>query len=351
MKNNKNTTVIILFLLFFIILLSFTAYKIKNYGQTENSEKTLGYVVDSTPLLNPTKETKIYFVGDIMLDRGVLNSVNKNFNGDFSLLFENVTELEKADILFGNLEGPVSDKGNNVGSKYSFRMKPEVLPILKNVGFNIFSFANNHVGDWNVQAFNDTLKRLREQEIFVTGAGENKKEASSPTVIIKNDIRFGFLGFSDVGPDWMKAKEFTSGILLASDPDFESIIINAKQDSDVLIVSMHFGEEYKEVHNKRQEYLAKKAIDSGADMVIGHHPHVIEDIEFYKEKPIIYSLGNFMFDQYFSAETMEGMVLMTTFEGKNLKELKSLKSVQNNKYQIEGLYEETIIERTGNTTL
>lgn len=287
-----------------------------------------------------SKETVIYFVGDMMLTRGVESSVNKNFEGDYSKLFENVSELKKADILFGNLEGPVSDKGNNVGSKYSFRMNPVVLDSIKNIGFDILSFANNHVGDWNKDAFIDTLSRLKEANILKTGAGLNIEEASSPTIIEKNDIKFGFLGFSDVGPMHMEAKENQPGILLTNNPDFNKIIKNAKDKCDVLIVSFHFGEEYQETHNKRQEDLSHKAIDNGADIIIGHHPHVIQDIVWYKEKPIIYSLGNFIFDQYFSRETMRGMVFSITFEGKEIKNTKKLISVLNKKYQIEGLYEE-----------
>jgi poly-gamma-glutamate synthesis protein (capsule biosynthesis protein) len=343
-KKRLKIIIIILSGIFLIASIGFTALAIKNYQKSKTNNDTTESTLGSIPTAPALKETKIYFVGDIMLDRGVLNSVNKNFNGNFSELFRNVPELKNADILFGNLEGPVSNTGNNVGSKYSFRMSPSVLLTLKDVGFNIFSFANNHVGDWNVAAFNDTLNRFKENNFFVAGAGIDKKQASIPTVIEKNGIHFGFLGFSDVGPNWMEAKENKPGILLASDPNFSSIVKSAKENVDVLIVSIHFGEEYEEVHNKKQEKLAHMAIDSGADMIIGHHPHVIQDIEYYNEKPIIYSLGNFIFDQYFSKETMRGLVVMATFEGEKLKELKSLISLQNKKYQIEGLYEKDKIE-------
>lgn len=337
---NKKLKIIIIILsgIFLIASIGATIFVIKNHQKLKAKENT---PENTNGVISPIKtqaETKIYFVGDIMLDRGVLSSVNKNFNGNFSELFKNVTELKNADILFGNLEGPVSDVGNNVGSKYSFRMNPSVLTTLKDVGFNILSFANNHVGDWNVSAFNDTLKRLGENNILATGAGINKDYAAIPVIIEKNGIRFGFLGFSDVGPNWMEAKENKPGILLASDPNFSSIIKTAKENTDVLIVSIHFGEEYEEIHNKKQENLAHLAIDAGADMIIGHHPHVIQDIEYYKEKPIFYSLGNFIFDQYFSKETMRGMVVMATFDGKELKNIESLISLQNKKYQIVGLY-------------
>ena len=298
-----------------------------------------GNMQEQTPIESAPKDTTLFFVGDIMLDRAVRTSVVKNFGGDYSKLFVNIPELKKADILFANLEGDVSDVGNNVGSKYSFRMDPKVLLALKEAGFDILSFANNHVGDWNIPAFKDTLTRLNNIGILKTGAGFTKSEAETPTIIEKNGVRFGFLGFSDVGPDWIAATNEKPGILIASDPRLPEIIKNAKSKSDVLIVSFHWGEEYKKVHNIRQEVLAHLAIDNGADMVIGHHPHVIEDIETYNGKPIAYSLGNFIFDQHFSKDTMEGMLFEATFTGSKLKETKNKIITLNKKYQPEGIFE------------
>ncbi|HQM18939.1 MAG TPA: CapA family protein, partial [Candidatus Paceibacterota bacterium] len=217
MKKNNNFLIIILGLMT-VILAGLISLKIITTRQDEWS-------VRDEPRQEKTKDngpviTKVYFVGDMMLARGVESSVNKNFGGDFSELFKNVPELKEADILFGNLEGPISNNGNNVGSIYSFRHKLLILPALKKAGFDVLSFANNHIGDWNVKAFNDTLTHLKDYDILVTGAGENKVVAETPAIIEKNDIRFGFIGFSDVGPNWMEATEERSGILLASDPNY-----------------------------------------------------------------------------------------------------------------------------------
>lgn len=317
----------------------FTINKIQNIN-SNNQVAQVGNLKEGGKIITPvtTPKTTIFFVGDMMLTRGVESSVIKNFGGDFSKLFENLPEFKNADILFGNLEGDVSDIGNNVGSKYSFRMNPIIIPAIKEAGFDIVSFANNHVGDWNMSAFKDTLSRLNDAGILKTGAGINKSDAENPTIIEKNGIKFGFLGFTDVGPDWLKAGADTPGILLASDPNLVGIIQNAKTKCDVLIVSFHFGEEYKLVHNTRQENLAHQTIDSGADMVIGTHPHVMEDIEEYNGKPIVYSLGNFIFDQYFSKDTMRGMLYEATFEGKNLVGTKKKTITLNKNYQPEGIY-------------
>lgn len=257
------------------------------------------------------------FVGDIMLDRGVKTSVYKNLGGDYDKVFSEAKSLKDNDIMFANLEGPISDKGHNVGSKYSFRFEPEVTSAIKNAGFDIVSFANNHVGDWSDAAFQDTLGRLSEANILFTGAGQTYNDATKPTIIERSGIKIGYLGFSDVGPEWMAATDTKPGILLANDKNLPSIISEAKKSVDFLIVSMHWGEEYKP-HTARQESLAKKMIDSGADLIVGSHPHVAQDVQTYKNGLIIYSLGNFVFDQSFSEDTMQGLYEKVTITKKGI---------------------------------
>jgi len=249
------------------------------------------------------------FAGDIMLDRGVKNSVLKNFSNDYSALFEKLDVLKKSDIAFANLEGAVSDQGIDQKNLYSFRMNPAVIPALKGAGVSILSVANNHIGDWGRIAFIDTLASLKENEILYTGGGNNKKEVETPTIIEKYGIKIGFLGFSDKGPNYMATDTDKAGILLANNPNFDEIIKNASKQVDYLVVTFHFGEEYQAKHNTRQEYLAHRAVDDGAKIIIGSHSHVIEDTEVYKNSFIAYSLGNFIFDQSWSKPTMQGMLL------------------------------------------
>jgi poly-gamma-glutamate synthesis protein (capsule biosynthesis protein) len=250
------------------------------------------------------------FLGDIMLDRGVKSSVLKNFGGDYSALFEKMDILKKSDVVFANLEGTASDQGNDLHNLYSFRMDPSVVPALAGAGINILSVANNHVGDWGREAYTDTLSRLRENEILYTGGGMNSEEAEQPVVMEKYGIKLGFLGFSDKGPGWMGAGEYQPGLLLASNPRFDEIIQTASKQVDYLIVSFHFGEEYQAKHDERQAELAHRAVDDGAKLIIGSHPHVVEDYETYQGSFIAYSLGNFIFDQKFSEATMQGGLLL-----------------------------------------
>ena len=260
------------------------------------------------------------FAGDIMLDRGVRYSVNKNFGGDYSDLFKKLKILKNSDIVFANLEGTASDKGRDLGNLYSFRMDPEVIPALRGAGISIVSMANNHIGDWGRVAYIDTIARLKENEIAYTGGG-TLLEAENPTIIEKHGIKVGYLGFSDIGPNSMAVTEDAVGLLLANNPNFDTIISNAAKQVDHLVVSFHWGNEYKTKHNARQETLAHRAIDDGAKLVIGHHPHVVQDTEVYSPKSctqsscvgfIAYSLGNFIFDQKFSVLTMQGMLLEIT---------------------------------------
>lgn len=281
-----------------------------------------------------SKSTSLLFVGDIMLGRGVEKSVEDNAGGDFSFLFEKIDFIKNADISFGNLEGPVSDSGEDIGNLHSFRFLPDSLTALKEAGFDIFSVANNHAGDWGKDAFKDSILKLKKEEILPVGGGLNKKNATSLKTIEKNGVKFGFLGFSDVGPEWMRVSEDGAGILTTSD-DYLSLIKDASQKIDVLVVSFHFGEEYEEVSNSRQKRLAREAIDNGAKIVIGHHPHIVQEIENYKDGIIAYSLGNFIFDQNFSEETMEGIVLEIILKEGNIIEVKQNKTKLNNFFQPE----------------
>ncbi len=256
----------------------------------------------------------ITFVGDMMLDRGVKRSVEKNMSGDYGALFAHAGYLADTDITFGNLEGTVTDEfSKRTGSRFSFRMDPAVLPALKAAGFDIVSFANNHVGDYSMKGFTKTIENLAAHSLLYTGAGENYTDATTPRVIEVRGMKIGFLGATDVGPEWLAATDTKPGILLANDPKLPEIIAAAKAQVDVLVVSFHWGNEYSPA-TARQEKIAHSVIDAGADVVVGHHPHVMEEVEEYNSKLIYYSLGNFIFDQYFSPHTMRGMVAMVSID-------------------------------------
>jgi poly-gamma-glutamate capsule biosynthesis protein CapA/YwtB (metallophosphatase superfamily) len=273
------------------------------------------------PRVTAPPSISLGFVGDIMMDRGVEIMVNKNLGGDFNALFANAEFLKEPDIMFANLEGPVGTEGKDLHNLYSFRMDPEVIPALKAAGIDVVASANNHIYDWSQAALIDTISRLREGGIQTCGIGMNKTEAEMPAIFSKDSYTVGFLCFSDVGPGGARATDTTPGILLANDPQLERIVSEAAAKVDALIVSFHWGEEYETVHNARQEELAIRTINAGAAMVQGEHPHVAQDFGSYKGAPILYSLGNFIFDQGFSKNTMRGLFVTANISGKTVTNL------------------------------
>lgn len=288
-----------------------------NYSKSDLPDpKSIGGVTDTIieSLTPEPPSAKIIFVGDLMVDRGVEQSVKNNLSGDFGRLFDNIRDrFMAADGVFLNLEGPVTDKGPNVGSRFSFAMDKKIIPALTGANVKIVSFANNHVGDRSNLGFSTTLENLEAGNLSYVGAGRNYAEASAVKKQLFGDLTVGFIACSDVGPDWMKAKESTVGQLLCNDPQLAQYISEARDQVDFLVFTAHWGTEYKP-KTTRQKTLAYMAIDNGADMVIGHHPHIVQETEWYKDKFIAYSLGNFIFDQYFSKETMRGLMVEADIE-------------------------------------
>jgi len=259
------------------------------------------------------EQIRMVLAGDIMLERGVEYMVEKYGSGDFKFPFLKIADyLKGADIVFANLEGPISDKGIKVGSIYSFRHKPESMGGLNYAGFNVISLANNHAFDYGREALENCLTRLSNVGIDYVGAGFSEDEAYSPLIKEIKDTKIGFLAYTNLGPETWKARGDNSGIAWIDEEQLglvKSQIEKAKGEVDILIVSLHAGEEYQETPAQFQVDFAKMAVDAGANIIAGHHPHVVQPNEKYKEGWIFYSLGNFIFDQGFSEETMKGQIV------------------------------------------
>ncbi|MDO8470315.1 MAG: CapA family protein [bacterium] len=265
----------------------------------------------------PPRPVRLLFVGDIMLDRGVRLHVERVAEGagNPSFSFAKIADyLRSFDLVVANLEGPVSDAGERVGSIYSFRMNPDVVPALVAANIRAVNFANNHVWDYGRQAFEDTLARLSVAGIGYFGAGRNAAEAYAPYVLEREGIKIAFVGFTEFLRQ-VEATNERSGIAFADPETVRAAIIQARQQADIVIVSFHMGEEYRPEPMERQRTLARLAVDAGADLVVGHHPHVIESHESYRGKEIFYSLGNFVFDQSFSTSTMTAGLLEVDIAG------------------------------------
>lgn len=282
----------------------------------------------------------LFFVGDIMLDRGVLHMVQTQGENSWTFPLAPVAEyLKEADFLFGNLESIISDKGRNVGSIYSFRAPPASIEALAAVGFDMVSVANNHSFDYTIEAFADSLKRLESAGILYAGGGFTNREARDPSLFsLPNGTTIGVVAYTTVGsPSW-EATEDRAGIAWVDETRMDQLredIENAKKVADIIVVSFHFGEEYQPEPSKSQRIIGETAIEAGADIVVGHHPHVLQPLEQYRDGWIVWSLGNFLFDQYFSPETMSGAILQIEVQDKNITSVNLVRTKQNEFYQVE----------------
>lgn len=331
-KNKNNGPLIFLFFLG----LTFNFFVFLNFKEFEKEIFQLYYAQFSERLFfKKPKSITLIFVGDIMLDRGVAWMVKKYGNGDWKFPFLNIVdELRKADILFGNLEGPISNNGKKVGSVYSFRMDLNVIEGLKFSGFNILSLANNHIFDYGKIAMEDTFLKLKSAGIDFVGAGFNSKEACGFLIKEINGTKIAFLAFSQFGSPYSVAKENSSGLCLL-DEKIVTYIKEAKKMADIVVVSIHWGDEYNQRANDGQRHFAILAAEAGADLIIGHHPHVVQENETYKQTYIFYSLGNFIFDQGFSQDTMRGLLLKVIVESGKITKIIPLEVKINEKFQPE----------------
>ncbi len=288
-------------------------WKLRNAAENAFSSKLQADLLEVEFATISRKPIRIVLVGDIMLSREVGKIMEEK--GDYTFPFVNVSKvLSSADIAFGNLEGPISSRGTDVGSKYSFRADPRVVEGLAFAGFDVLSVANNHIFDWGADALTDTVSLLGEEGISAVGAGTDYEDANRPVIKRVGGTSIGFLAYTNLYPSSLEAGSENPGV---SDIDnAEGAVRNI--GTDIVVVSLHWGDEYESSSSETQRELARRLIDAGADVVVGHHPHVIQEIEKYRNGWIAYSLGNFVFDQTFSEETKRGAAMRVRIEGKKV---------------------------------
>lgn len=257
------------------------------------------------------------FVGDVMLSRYIGELMTKKQNYNFP--YEKIkNDLTGADLVFCNLETPVSTKGESASTLYSFRADPLVLSGLKNSGFKVVSVANNHAFDYKLGAFTDTLANLKTAGIAYTGGGNNFDEAHNGATMEINGLKTTFLAYTDLLPSSTAATANQAGIAYLDEAQMVKDIETAKTKSDLVIVSFHWGQEYQTKSNAHQQKIAAAAVAAGADLIIGHHPHVAQEIGEMNGVTVAYSLGNFIFDQNFSPETKNALILNVKIANKKI---------------------------------
>lgn len=240
----------------------------------------------------------LLFAGDIYLSNHVLEAYRRA-GGLSGVLDDNLRSvIGDADLFMANEEFPFSDRGTAASDKeYTFRLPTEQVSIMQEIGPDIVALANNHTLDYGTDALLDTLDTLDQAGICRVGAGRNLEEAKALQVLEVGGRKIGFLAASRVLPvaSWAAGANHP-GLLSTYDP---GILLNeikaAKSACDYLVVYVHWGIERNTEPEDYQRTLGRQYIDAGADLVVGSHPHVLQGIEYYKGKPIIYSLGNFIF--------------------------------------------------------
>lgn len=260
-------------------------------------------------------EVLLYAVGDIAPSRK-----------DPDTLFENVRgELTKADIAFCQLEINLTERGSRLPQcRHTDRTHPSAAHAIKRAGFNVVSWAGNHCMDWGREGFFDTIDALRAANLNVVGAGANIAQAREPVIVETKGQRVAFLAYSSILPMCYWAEENRPGCApmrawtyyeqiehdqpgtpcrihtFANRDDLAALqndIANAKQRADVVLVSLHWGIHFIPADIAQyQPEVGRAAIDAGADVILGHHAHILKGVEIYKGKPIIYSLCNFAVD-------------------------------------------------------
>lgn len=241
----------------------------------------------------------LFVVGDVMLDRNVAARTRSAHDPAYPFrLVEKDSRFQNADLQVMNLEGPVTDQRRPPQKSIDFLFDPSVVPVLKQVGFDVVSQANNHGHDQGTIGAEDSRARLEKTRFVVFGDEVRNDEVAVATTTVYGR-RLAFVGFNSVSAPIRDAVASTT-------------MKFARDHADTVIVYMHWGVEYRDRPSAEQTVRAHWLIDHGADIVIGAHPHWAQGLSVYRGKPIVYSLGNFVFDQDWSRETNQSLAVGVT---------------------------------------
>jgi poly-gamma-glutamate synthesis protein (capsule biosynthesis protein) len=274
-------------------------YGLKNNTGLVSKSNPKNTSPDSLPIIALDEpDLNLLFFGDLMLDRNVAARL-KGKTIDFLLgELASSSNLAQFDLVGANLEGAVTNQGDHYSPMvpYDFAFVPERIKELKDYGFSYFSLANNHITDQGQIGLAETRDNLNNLNFYFSGDADAKVSADSLRIIEIKNQKIALVSLSMV---------YNNFDLAAA----KKLINESREQVDWIIVNIHWGNEYQHNFNVWQQNMGRELIDAGADLIIGHHPHVVQGMEIYKNRPIFYSLGNFIFDQYFSADTQVGLGL------------------------------------------
>jgi poly-gamma-glutamate synthesis protein (capsule biosynthesis protein) len=278
-----------------LLLLSMAFLKCGNISQSSEND----HLNENHSQNNEDEIIKIVALGDICFARHPMPGYNKKGVNVFKQV---QGAFYNSEIVVGNLECVLcentllqADKSPD-GGAYHLRQHPSIVWMLKDTGINIVNLANNHTMDYGVEGLEKTINTLDENNILYFGAGKNIEKASKPLIVEKQGVSFAFLGGNRIPPSSFYASQNKPGSNPIDKDTLTQQVENLEDKVDFTIVSLHWGLEGKTYTTNLQEKLAHKLIDSGADIILGHHPHVLQKTEWYNDKLIIYSMGNFLFN-------------------------------------------------------
>lgn len=281
---------------------------------------------------NPDQVT-ITFAGDILFDEkyAVMSTMVQN-GGVISNAIEPdlIQEMKSADIMMINNEFPYSDRGAPTENKqFTFRARPSSVSYLDDLGVDLVALANNHAYDYGEDAFLDTLTTLEEAGITYVGAGHNLEEARRPVYYIIDNMKIAFIAATQIeksdNPDTKGATDSSAGVFRCWNGDnLIETIKEAKENSDFVIVYLHWGTENDAGTDWAQEKQAPEVAAAGADLIIGDHPHCLQRISMVQGVPVIYSLGNF----WFNSKTVDTGMVKVTLNGDGLQSFQFIPCLQ-----------------------
>lgn len=265
-------------------------------------------------------------VGDLMLGRTIGDHLA---DGDLDYPFAHVAEfLQAPDLSIGNLESALGTGGHPEKKGYTFRAPPQAAVALEEAGFDILSLANNHAMDFGSQVLLEAIDELERQGISAVGAGRDETAAIQPLLVEAGSLRIAILSFVDVPIEYRgfdtlswQAQSAAPGVTWADHSRMQREIEHVRPDTDLIIVLLHSGFEYVPQPSPPQVSAARVAIEAGADLVLGHHAHVIQPVEFHPKGVIVYGLGNFVFED---AGPPESVLLRIWLDDEGVREVKFL---------------------------
>jgi poly-gamma-glutamate synthesis protein (capsule biosynthesis protein) len=244
---------------------------------------------------------RLVAVGDILMHQDVKTAASQDPGGFPALWADLVPLFQGADLAFGNLETPVAPTTGRPGVPFQFNAPESLPPALRASGFTVLATANNHAFDQGAKGVRETLDRLKEARLVAIGSGADRAQAEALQIVERQGVRVAFLGFTDLFNLDLNRRATEPWVRpLDLEPALQAVR-EARKQADLVVVSVHWGNEYQHQPTKRQRDIAQALVSAGCDVILGHHPHVLQPIELLeaggRKALVAYSLGNFISNQ------------------------------------------------------